>query len=509
MSWNFGIASAAADDRKWPASFALPLAVRRAICAAALAAVGAVSACKEAERGPIMVSAIGAPPELRNPNLSRLDPPSAILILSVAQGLVRFDAAGQIEPALAQSWIVSNDGLRYTFRLARTKWSNGRPVTAKQVVERLRATISPASENELKPLLGAMADVQAMTENVLEISLKAPRPNFLQLLAHPEMAILRRDLTTGPFVAERQPGGAVLLRMPPEEEETAAGTPEAPEIILRGEPAALAIARFRNGGAALVTGGTAGDLPIVRVAEIGAEALRFDPVSGLFGLVFTRPEESLGDPAIRQALAMAVDRPAIVTAMGVPGLQARESLIAPGLEELASPALPEWTALPLPVRRERAAAIIRSQAEKLPLKLRIAIPDGPGYRIVFAHLRRDWRAIGVDAEPVRIGRRADLALVDEVAPALAPAWYLRYFTCAASAICSAEADALLDQARNSQDPAERQALLGRADLALAAVTPFIPLMAPVRWSLVAPRLTGYRSNPFGLRFIGGLVEARR
>lgn len=474
-----------------------------------LVALGLAGGCEQSESGPIVVSAIGAPPELRNPNLSPLDPPSAILIQLAAQGLVRFDAAGQIEPALAQSWIVSNDGLRYTFRLARTNWSNGRPVTAKQVVERIRATMSAASKNPLKPLLGSIADVEAMTENVLEISLKAPQPNFLQLLAHPEMGLLWRDRTTGPYVAKKRANGAVLLQVPVQDEELADDTAKAPDIILRGEPAAMAVARFRSGGAALVTGGTAGDLPIARVAELRADTLRFDPVSGLFGLVFTHHRGPLGEPAMRQALAMAIDRAAIAETIGIPGLQARETLVAAGLEDLASPALPEWVSLPFPARRARAAAIVQGQAEALPLKLRVAVPEGPGYRIVFAHLRRDWRAIGVEAEAVKLGRPADLKLLDKVAPAFGAPWYLRHFTCSASAICSTEADALLEQARIAQNPLERQGLLARADLALTSVTPFIPLTSPVRWSLVAPRLTGYRSNPFNIRFLGGLVEAGR
>ncbi|HEX8527696.1 ABC transporter substrate-binding protein, partial [Allosphingosinicella sp.] len=149
-----------------------------------------VSACTEPESGPVTVAAIGTAPVLVNPNLQPLDPPSAILIEGVAQGLVRFNSEGEIEPALAQSWIVSDDGLRYTFRIRRTQWSNGGRVTAQQVVARLRAAVSPASRNPLKPILGLIAEMEPMTDEVLEIALRAPRPHFLELLAQPEAAIL-------------------------------------------------------------------------------------------------------------------------------------------------------------------------------------------------------------------------------------------------------------------------------------------------------------------------------
>ena len=50
------------------------------------------------------MSAVGKPPQLDNPNLEPLDAASAFLVESAAEGLVRFDATGQIEPGLAQSW---------------------------------------------------------------------------------------------------------------------------------------------------------------------------------------------------------------------------------------------------------------------------------------------------------------------------------------------------------------------------------------------------------------------
>ena len=158
------------------------MATRTLIRSALLAVAILLSACEDAETGPVRVSAVGGPPQLVNPNLQPLDPASAYLVEAVAQGLVHFDAAGEIEPALAQSWVVSDDGLRYTFRIRRMQWPDGRPVTAEQVASRLRAASSRASRNPLKPVLGAVETVVAMTDQVLEIRLRGPRQNQLQLL---------------------------------------------------------------------------------------------------------------------------------------------------------------------------------------------------------------------------------------------------------------------------------------------------------------------------------------
>jgi peptide/nickel transport system substrate-binding protein len=348
-----------------------------------------------------------------------------------------------------------------------------------------------------------------MTENVLEITLKAPRPNFLQLLAQPEMGIIRKEEGAGPYRAEPQGAGAVLLRLPQEEQEESGGPELSRDIVLRGERAALAVARFRRGASDLVTGGTLGDLPIARAAAPEAGRLRFDPVAGLFGLEFTSREGVAAEPGLRQALAMAIDRTALVAAMGVPGLQPREALIPGGIDDFPSPALPDWAAAPLPARRERAARAFEEAGAKLDRPLRVLVPDGPGYRLVFAHLKRDWRAIGVETETTSREAQADLKLIDAVAPATIATWYLRRFTCDTSKVCNPEADAVLAAARVTKNPAERQVLLADADRLLSSATPFIPIAAPVRWVLVSPRLTRFKPNMFGRRFIGSLVEERR
>jgi peptide/nickel transport system substrate-binding protein len=482
----------------------------RLLNALAAAALLAGAACDSAETGPVTVSAIGAAPTLVNPNLTQLDAASAFLLAATAQGLTRFDPSGQIEPALAQSWTVSDDGLSYIFRIDRLQWSNGSPVTAQQVAARLQAAGSRASRNDLKPLLGAIDEILAMTDRVIEIRLKAPRPNFLQLLAQPEMAIIRNEEGTGPYVAEDLGGGAVRLRPRTSgEDEEAEPQAAASEIILRGERAAMAVARFERGLAALVLGGTAGDLPIARAADPANAALRFDSVSGLFGLAFSRPPEWLETPEARRALSMAIDRTAIAAAIAVPDLTPRASLLPPGIAELPNPAQPAWVADPLSARRAAAAAIISGLAEgDQPPTLRVAMPDLPGYRLLFAHIRRDWRAIGVEAERVAPDERADLVLIDEVAPAGLATWYLRHFTCDRRRVCNSEVDTMLEAARNTLSVAERQQLLASADRLLVEAVPFIPLTAPVRWSLVSERVTGFRTNMFGRHFAGALVAAR-
>ncbi len=57
--------------------------------------------------------------------------------------------------------------------------------------------------------------------------------------------------------------------------------------------------------------------------------------------------------------------------------------------------------------------------------------------------------------------------------------------------------------------AERRESLGEADRLLADAVPFIAIAAPVRWLLVAPRLTGFQPNAFGRHAADQLVAPRR
>ncbi|MDQ8757935.1 ABC transporter substrate-binding protein [Sphingosinicella sp. LHD-64] len=457
-------------------------------------AAALLASCRPQATGPITVSAIGSAPQLVNPNLRPLDPPAAFLTEAVAQGLVRFDASGEIEPALAQSWIVSDDGLRYTFRIRRLTWSDGQRVTAEQVAARLRAAISRASRNPFKPILAAISDVVAMTDEVLEIQLRGPRPNFLQVLAQPEMGLLLNGRGTGPYRVEGEGNAPLHLALPQPDDDDRPRDP-VPDILLWGEPPAYAVTRFVAGEVELVTGGSIGDLAYARVADLPRGALVFDRPQGLFGLVFTSAEGPLAAVEVRRALSMAVDRAALARALDA-GFEAHLGLVPGGTAELPRPAAPDWAAEPLPMRREQAAAAIAALGPDTSLRLRVAIPNGPGYEIMFSSLRRDWARIGVEAMRVAPGAAAHLRLVDAVAPANLPTWYLRFFTCDASPVCDAAVDETLQRARLAATAAERQAALAEADRSLAALTPYIALGGPVRWSLVSRRLTGFRPNAF-------------
>jgi oligopeptide transport system substrate-binding protein len=468
----------------------------RALMISLLIAAAGLSGCSgEGGDGPIAVSVIGAMPRRLDPNRQPLAPSDAVLIGATAQGLVRFDGAGQAEPGVAIRWAVSDNGLYYTFRI------DGGRVTAQEVARRLRQSLARTSRNPLRPVLGAIDEIVAVTPEVVELRLHAPRPNLLQLLAQPEMTLAPTKGQTGPFrIAARSTRSLLLAPIDPgdglDEQELARGT-----VRLRGERAALALARFDAGEAAVILGGTFRDLPLVRAAGIAPRLLQLDPVSGLFGLSFLDTQGFLGSVENRRALAMAIDRDRLAGAFRVPNWGIATSLVPPGLEDLPTPATPDWNDTPLAQRRAIAAeAVARwsSAANGAFPVLRIALPNGPGANLLFGAIRRDWRAIGVAVERVAPNAPAEIGLIDAVAPADIASWYLRGFTCDRSRACSEQADASLVAASKATTLEERTAQLADADARLAAITAFIPLAGPLRWSVVAPKLRGFQPNPRGV-----------
>ncbi|HWT13584.1 MAG TPA: ABC transporter substrate-binding protein, partial [Allosphingosinicella sp.] len=164
-----------------------------------------------------------------------------------------------------------------------------------------------------------------------------------------------------------------------------------------------------------------------------------------------------------------------------------------------------WANMNLAQRRSEARRLIAELAPAAPIRVRVAMPQGPGYRLIFAYLRRDWRLIGVEADRVAPDAPAELRMIDSVAPAMLASWYLRHFACDTGRVCDPAADQALEAARVAPSQAERQARLAEAAAILSGATPFITLASPVRWSLVAPRLTGFRPNLFSRHPAGTLI----
>ncbi len=491
--------------------------IRRCIATALLVAAVSLGSCGRNSGEVSRVGVVGPDPQLVETVTAGLSIGEALIRSNMAQGLVRLDARGQVVPGLAERWNVSDDGLSYIFRLQTGDWPDGRKIKAEDIARILSRQLRPASTNPLKDTLGAVDTIVAMTDRVIEIRLKAPRPNLLQLLAQPEFGLVRAGVGTGPF---RVPTVEEQARIPPAELQGQGlfithrvRIPDAEDPIekvrITGGEAAKLVAAFANGDLDLVLGGTVGDLPYALGAKVPRGARRFDPVAGLFGLAPTAQSEALQERELRRLLSLAIDRQALIAGLHVGGLQPRATLLQAGLEGIGIPAQPGWLNQPA-VERRRA---LMAESNRLfgntdRPKLRLFLPGGPGGNYLLARLRYDWEPIGIGVERANSAASADLVWIDEVAPSSSPAWVLRRFRCGVAPICVEDAEPLLADARATLDPVQRGQLFLEAARLMDEAQLFIPVAAPIRWSLVSGRVPGFAENPFGRHTLVGLSDSR-
>jgi peptide/nickel transport system substrate-binding protein len=474
---------------------------------AAFAALAAAACAPDSDQA-LDVTVIGkGHPVIADPSTAALSAPSEVLLVNAAQGLVRFDADGQIEPGLAERWNVSDDGLSYIFRIAPLEWAEGRPASAREVARILNSQLRSASRNPLKDGLGFISEIVAMTDRVIEIRLKAARPDLLQLLAQPQMAIVRNGHGTGPFQVDPQqdaPGAISLTRRI----QIVDDKDRIEHVHLRSAAAEEAVAQFQAGKTALVLGGSFVDLPAVPRGERQMRnALRFDPVAGLFGLRPARSGGPLADRELRILLNRAINREALIAALEVPNLVPRATLLQAGLVGGAVPVAPDWATQDPAQRLAGVIADARGIVDQDELlTIAIALPEGRGADILFNRLASDWRPLGIELVRAGDGIRADLTLVDQVAPSTSAAWFVRNFRCGVTPLCSEDADKLMDSARDAEIPAQRAAMLAEAGRLIDADVLFMAIAAPIRWSLVGDGLPGFAENIFARHPLSGLRE---
>ena len=472
---------------------------------ALILAMGAGSCGPSSGNGPVEVAIIGAPENLFQEGV-RLSPAAQHLRAATYEGLVALDPSGQVVPALAERWIVTEDGMSYIFRLRDSTWPDGEEISATDARQLLREAIVRLRGTSLGLDLAKVRDVRAMTGRVVEVRLTAPMPDFLRLLAQPELGFAKDDSGAGPMAMSREDETmlARLSALPPE----ARGLPEredwedvARPVSVRALSTREAVAAFSRGDIDLVLNGTLANFPQAEAGPLSRGTIQVDPTIGLLGLAVRREEGFLADPERREALSMAIDRAALIQPFGLSGWQASNWIIPP--EVYSVPPYPDdrWDGASLDERRETAAARVRAWSAESGEQavVRVALPRGPGSDLLLRQLAAAWATIGVTALRAGPDETADLELRDTLARYSSPRWYLNQFNCTLkTGLCSPEADALVQQALNERDATARELLLADAHAALTAREAFIPLGAPVRWSLVRGSIRNYIANPWGL-----------
>ena len=134
---------------------------------------------------------IASEPDYLDPALtSSVD--GGCLAVNTFAGLNTYNSDGELVPAVAESYDVSEDGTEYTFHLRESKWSNGEEVTANDFVyswNRVVADETAADYSYLFDVVDRNADgslaVEATDDYTLTVKLVAPCAYFIDLTAFP------------------------------------------------------------------------------------------------------------------------------------------------------------------------------------------------------------------------------------------------------------------------------------------------------------------------------------
>ena len=154
---------------------------------------------------------LGADPQTIDPLLNTAIDGSNVIV-NAFECLMVLNDKNEAEPAAAESYEVSDDGLVYTFKLRENgKWSDGEPVTANDFYYAWMRGMDKATaaeycyqffyiKNAEKYYNGEVSadevGLKVLDDYTLEVTLEAPTAYFTQLLAHQTYSPVREDIVS-------------------------------------------------------------------------------------------------------------------------------------------------------------------------------------------------------------------------------------------------------------------------------------------------------------------------
>ncbi len=455
------------------------------------------------------------------------------LLRDLREGLVTFDAKGQVAPGVASGWEVTNQGQRFIFSIRPgARWSNGDRITPEDFVRAWRLALDPLSAavtgGLLKDIKNAEAvmkgklparelGVEARADGKLVVDLENPAPWLPEILAHPVSYPLhpslgediQMDPVNGAFeLDEWIPRSRIRLLRNAMFHGVSDVAMDVVEYYPIEEPA-TELARYR-----------AGELDITETIPAGrykwlrdnlAEDLRTSPYMGSFWLGLNLNHSVLGGSTqLRLALALAIDRETLVRVALGAGEVTGWGLVPPGIVGYEPQTL--FMADASQEAREEEArrllAVSGYDGGRMPvleiryntsgLHRRIAVTVSAMWKQVLGIsselINEEWkvfvnnRRLGVNTEVFRGGWIADYS---------DPSSFLNLFVTGDELNSTFYADVTFDNLMEQASLAsgsERMGVLQQAERRLLDNVPIIPLYYYVSRHLVRPGINGFMDN---------------
>ena len=397
---------------------------------------------------------------------------------NVLETLTKIESDGSIKPLLAQSWSVTPDNKTWAFKLrSGVTFHNGEPFDAQTVKFSFERAVAPGSVNKDKAVFNNILNIATTDDHTVVLTLKNPNPDFLFQLGQTTASIVEpksaaannaQPVGTGPYKLESWNKGSsvVLTRWD--------GYRDARRVALK-----RVTIRFISDGAAQVAALLSGDIdafPRVAAARSLAQFQNDRRFQVLIGgsrsktiLAINNKRKPLDDVRVRRAIAMAIDRRAVIEGAADGFGTPIGSFYVPG-----APGYVDLTAVNA-YAPEKSRALLKEAGVATPLELTMKLPPTPyarqGGEVIAAQLAK----VGINAKLENVewaqwlsgvyGQKAyDLTVVAHVEPLdfgnfARPGYYWGYE--------SPQFNALWDKINTTADPAQRDKLMADAQRLVA------------------------------------------
>lgn len=516
---------------------------------AGLAAAGNLSLAGSANAAGTLVYCSEGNPDQLAPSLARTNT-SFDVLLHVYDTLVRYDKeTDRLVPSLAESWTISEDGREYTFKLRKdTRFHSSdtftptRTLSAQDVlfsIERQWKKDHPYHQvgngaynyfNDLS--LGTrIKALDALDDHTLRFTLSEPTAPFLGMLSMVFSAVTSEEYGTAmlaagtPELLDSEPIGTGAFQMVSYRKDAAvrfrafedhwAGRPPLDGLVFAITPnASVRLNRVQSGECHLMPYPLLTDLPRVK----GDDSLTLLSQEGynVSFLTFNVKSPPLDDLRVRRAIAMAINKPALVDAIyGETGRLARNPL--PPSSWGYHEAMPDQVFDPdqaikllaeaghsggldielwhMPVARpympnaKRAAEMMANDLARVGIRTKLVTDD---WSVYMKRLMHGDHQLGM------IGWTGDNADPDNFLYTLLSCEGARVGGGNMTKWCNAEFDNLIIEAKRVTDQARRRDLYFAAQEVFHREVPWLSLAHANVFMVLRQEVKGYQMNPFGL-----------
>ena len=499
-------------------------------------------------QGKTLVYCSEASPESFNPMVGAADSTMDAAAKPLFNRLVEFKpGTTEVAPALAESWDISADGTVYTFHLragvkfhANKDFTPTRGFTADDVVysfDRQRL-----ADNPYHKLSGAnyqffgstglgklIKSIEKVDDRTVRFTLNNANVVFLTNIALDFASILsleyaekmaaaghadlidQQPIGTGPFIlAEYQKDSLIRYRANPD---YWGGAPKVDALVFAITPdPSVRIAKLRAGECQVTTQPPPAD--VAALAQEPAIDLLREEGQNIGYLGFNVEKGPLTDKRVRRALALAINKPAIIDAIYL-GSAKQARTVLPPTEWGSAQSLDPFPSDPAAAKALLAEAGYANGFSISLWAMPVSRPYNPNAKRMAELIQADWAAIGVKAEIVSYewavylkktqDGEQDAFLLGGTSNNGDPDDLLtNHLSCAGAKAgsnrtrwCFKPYDEFLDQARRIADQGERKALYVKAQELVREEVPLLPIAHALVSMPVRKEVRGYVLDPFG------------